>query len=97
LSRILGEDLARDIGDSTKKKVDSEGGWFSEQEPLIGRIGAKAKKTYITAGKPIDLLLYYERQFPFAPAEYLKKYEPDIASALVPMARSHESGSLIVD
>lgn len=84
LSQILDEDLARDIGDSIKKKVDSDGRWFSEEVPLIERIRAKARKTYTTAGENIDLLLYYERQFPFAPADYLKKYEADIASAVVP-------------
>lgn len=56
----------------------------AQEQPLIGRIRAKAKKTYITAGERIDLLLYYERQFPFAPAECLKEYEADIASALIP-------------
>jgi hypothetical protein len=84
LSQIVDEDLAKDIGDSTKTKVDSDGGWYSEEEPLIGRISAKASKTYSTSGERVDLLLYYERQFPFAPAEHLKKYEAEIASALLP-------------
>jgi hypothetical protein len=84
LSQILDEDLARDIGNSEKKRIDSDGAWFSEEEPLIGRIRAKAKKTYSTNGGCIDLLLYYERQFPFAPTEYLKNYEAEIRAALLP-------------
>src|ERR1700732_1285824 len=84
LGEIIDQDLAADIHTAQKQKVDAEGGWSSEIGPLIRIMRKKASTTYTTNGAPIDLLLYYETQSPFAPSDYLKDYEVDVLAALLP-------------
>ena len=84
LGEITDEALAGQIGRSLRAGTDGEGGFLSEEEPLVRMIVKKAGSTYQTAGVPVDLLLHYDKQYPFAPANYLELHEEEIASALVP-------------
>jgi hypothetical protein len=47
-------------------------------------IRKKTASTYKTDGAPLDLVLYYDKQFPIAPAEILKGCQADIEAALIP-------------
>jgi hypothetical protein len=84
LGEITDEDLAAEIGRSLRTCTDGEGGCLSEEEPLIRMILKKAGSTYKTDGVPLNLVLHYDRQYPFGPAQYLDRHEGEIAIALVP-------------
>jgi hypothetical protein len=84
LGEITDEGLAKDVNTSLLTGVDSEGGFFSEEIPLIRIIRKKLASRYQTNGVPLDLVLHYDKQSAFAPATYLTRYESDISGALVP-------------
>jgi hypothetical protein len=84
LGEITDEELVREISTSQRTLVDGDGCFLSEPEPLARIIRRKASSTYRTDGVPLDLVLYYDKQYPFAPADYLKECEVDIAAAMVP-------------
>ena len=72
LGEITDESLAKDVSTSLRTEVDSKGGFFSEEEPLIRMIRKKAATKYETNGAPLDLILHYDKQSPFAPVDYLR-------------------------
>jgi hypothetical protein len=84
LGEITDEDLARDVNTSLKTGVDGEGGFFTEDEPLMRMIRKKASSTYQTNGAPVDLVLHYDKQAPFAPSAFLQGHEGDIDAAMTP-------------
>jgi len=84
LGEITDENLAKDISTSLRDGIDGEGGFFSEEQPLIRIVRKKKSKTYQTNGAPMDLVLYYDKQFQIAPAEYLKLYKADIDACVTP-------------
>jgi hypothetical protein len=84
VGEITDEDLAEEVSVSLRTGEDGDGLAFSEQEPLFRIIRKKAASTYRTDGAPLDLVLHYDKQYPFAPADYLKGYEVDIAAAMIP-------------
>ena len=81
---ITDEELAQQIGESQRTQTDGEGGALSEEEPLVRMILKKAQSTYQTDGVPLDLVLHYDKQVPFAPAEHLDRHEAEIATAMTP-------------
>jgi hypothetical protein len=83
LGEVTDEDLAANVEKSPRTGAAKDGA-FSEENPLVRMILKKARSTYSTKGVPLDLVLYYERQYPFAPTEYLDWREAEIASALSP-------------
>jgi hypothetical protein len=83
LGEITDEGVAENVSKSLRTG-EVTGGAFSEEEPLIRIIRKKAASTYRTDGAPLDLLLHYDKQYPFAPGDYLKRYEADIAAAMIP-------------
>lgn len=84
LGEITDEELAEETSVYSKRKQDGPGGAFSELMPLVRILKKKTKKKYKTDGASVDLVLHYDTQYPFAPAEYLKNYESEIVQALVP-------------
>ena len=84
LGEVTDEALAGEIGRSLRTGTDGDGGVVSEEEPLVRMITKKAGSTYETSGVPLDLVLHYEKQYPFAPAEYLEQHEAAIAAAMRP-------------
>jgi hypothetical protein len=83
LGEITDEELAAEIGRSLRTGAVA-GGAFSEEEPLVRMILKKAGSTYRTDGAPMGLVLHYDKQYPFAPAEYLDRHLAEIALALIP-------------
>jgi hypothetical protein len=73
LREITDEGLAGEIGRSLRSAADGEGGFLSEEEPLGRMISKKAASTYETGGVPLHLVLHYDKQYPFAPVEYLHR------------------------
>jgi hypothetical protein len=84
LGEVTDESLAGEIGRALRTCTDGDGGPFSEEEALIRMVLKKATSTYATGGVPLDLVLHYDKQYPFAPAESLQGYEAEIAMALAP-------------
>ncbi len=84
LGEITDEKVAKEVNTSMRTGEDGDGTDFSEHDPLIRIIRKKAVSTYGTDGAPLDLVLHYEKQYPFAPAEYLERYEADIVAAMIP-------------
>ena len=84
LGEITDEELAKEIGISLRNQSDGEEGCLSEEEPLLRMILKKARSTYTTGGVPLDLILHYDKQYPFGPAEYLDRHEGEISTALTP-------------
>lgn len=67
LAEITDEDLARSRSESLRTGAET-GGSFSQESPLLRIIRSKVQKTYVVGSVPLDLLLYYHRQYPFEPA-----------------------------
>jgi hypothetical protein len=84
LGEIVDEELADQIGVSQRTQTDGEGGVMAEEDPLLRMIRKKARGTYQTGGVGVDLVLHYDKQCPFAPADCLAGHEADIAKALRP-------------
>jgi hypothetical protein len=84
LGEIMDEGLAGEVGRSLRSGVDGEGGLLSEEEPLVRMISKKTASAYETGGVPLHLVLHYDKQYPFAPVEYLRGRESEIAAALAP-------------
>jgi len=83
LGEITDEELAQDLSLAAKTQTDS-GGWFDEHDPLIRILRKKASSLYQTGRVPVELILHYDRQYPFMPVEQLQNHEADIVSALIP-------------
>lgn len=83
LGEITDQDVAANLSKSLRTG-ESTGGAFSEEEPLIRIVRKKTTSIYQTDGSPIDLLLHYDKQYPYAPGEYLERYGTDIEAALIP-------------
>jgi hypothetical protein len=84
LGEVTDEALTGEIGRSLRMGADGDGGVRSEEEPLVRMISKKSQSTYETLGTPVDLVLQYDKQYPFAPVEYLARHELEIEMALVP-------------
>ena len=67
LAEVTDEDLARSRSESLRTGAET-GGPFSQESPLLRIIMSKVQKTYAVGGVPLNLLLYYYRQYPFQPA-----------------------------
>ena len=70
LGEITDEGLAKAVSVSVKTG-EATGCSFSEAEPLLKMFRDKCGKVYTTNGAPVDLLLYYSRQTPYGPVEYI--------------------------
>jgi hypothetical protein len=68
LVEITDQDLARNHMTSLKT-MTIKGGWFSQRVPLARSIQNKSAKTYQTNGSRLDLLAYYDKQFPAVSVE----------------------------
>jgi hypothetical protein len=59
--------------------------------PLIEMIRKKTRRSYETDGAPVDLVLYYDKQYPHEQflAEYVSKYSGEIKALIstVPFQR----------
>src|SRR5258708_2755973 len=75
LGEVTDEKLAEQLGISQRTQTDGEGGFLSEEEPLVRMILKKAQSKYHTGGMLLDLVLHYDKQYPFAPVEYLSRHE----------------------
>ena len=85
LGEVTDEELAEQVGISKRTQADGDGGFFGEEKPLLRMVSKKAESTtYSTGGVPLDLVLHYDKQYPFDPAYYLERYEADIAAAMTP-------------
>src|SRR5258708_814419 len=84
LGEVTDEKLAEQLGISQRTQTDGEGGFLSEEEPLVRMILKKAQSKYHTGGMLLDLVLHYDKQYPFAPVEYLSRHEAEIATAMTP-------------
>jgi hypothetical protein len=83
LGKIADQDLAAEVARSLHTG-EVTGCAVSEEDPLVRMIMKKAGSTYRADGAPLDLVLYYDRQYPFAPVEYLDWHEAEIRTALLP-------------
>lgn len=80
LGEITDEGLAR-AARLSEKTGEITGGPFSQLEPLTRMLNSKCSKKYETGGSPVDLLLFYSKQYPYIPTlrEYLgKRYVVDL-------------------
>jgi hypothetical protein len=68
LVEITDQDLARRQMTSLKTGIVA-GGFFSQRTPLERSIRSKAAKTYMTNGSRLDLLAYYDKQYPAVSVE----------------------------
>jgi hypothetical protein len=68
LVEITDEDLASNHMKSIKTGAIT-GGCFSQRVPLERSIRLKAEKTYATNGSRLDLVAYYDKQFPAVSVE----------------------------
>ena len=84
LIEITDQDLARNHMTSLKTGMIT-GGAFSQRVPLERSIQHKAAKTYKTNGSRLDLLAYYDKQFPAI------SVEPD----LIPQAIAHLAADMV--
>jgi hypothetical protein len=63
LGEITSQGVAR--GNATEHKTsEPTGGPFSQDIPFAYLLSSKATKTYVTSGAPVDLLMYYRKQYP---------------------------------
>jgi hypothetical protein len=81
LGEITDQDLARNLSRSGSATT---GGFFEEEGPLFRMLNKKATSSYTTDGVPVELILHYDKQFPFLPVERLTGSEAKIAAALLP-------------
>jgi hypothetical protein len=83
LGEITDEGLARRVSIS-ERTGELTGGPFSQSEPLLKMFREKCGKAYPTNGVPVDLVLYYSRQYPHEGAllEYLKIHTTEISSLI---------------
>ena len=84
LVEITDQDLARDHMASLKTG-EITGGAFSQRVPLERSIKSKAAKTYATNGARLDLLAYYDKQYPAV------SVEPD----LIPQAMGQSAADMV--
>lgn len=84
LGEVTDEEFAEQIGVAQRTLTDGEGGFQSEEAPLVRMILKKAQSTYETAGAPVDLVLHFDKQYPFAPVDHLSSHGAEIATAMVP-------------
>jgi hypothetical protein len=68
LVEITDQDLAGRHMKSLKTGAIT-GGFFSQSAPLERSVRSKAVKTYQTNGSPLDLVAYYDKQFPAVSVE----------------------------
>jgi len=71
LGEITDEGLARGVSDAIKTG-NNTGGPFSEGDPLLRMFREKCLRTYSTDGNPVDLVLFYSKQYPYDPLAHLK-------------------------
>ena len=90
LGEIVDEALARRESIS-ERTGESTGGPFSQEEPLLRMFREKCEKTYRTNGVPVDLLLYYFKQYPHKGVllDYLRRRRLEISTHIAngPYAR----------
>jgi hypothetical protein len=84
LAEITDEDLATEVNKARRRQTDPDGGAFFEHEPILRVLRKKATRQYQTDGVPLDLILYYDKQYPFMPTEYMKDYPGEIADVMRP-------------
>jgi hypothetical protein len=63
LGEITDQGVARNYAIALKTD-EPTGGAFSQDMPFAAILSSKATKTYVTSGVPVDLLLYYRKQYP---------------------------------
>lgn len=63
MTEITDEDLARRVSISLKDNIVT-GGFFSQDGPLVDAFTKKEQKTYLDLDGPLELLAYYEKQYP---------------------------------
>ena len=69
--------------DSEAESIDTAGRRsFSANGSLERILGKKLKKGYECRGEPCDLLLFFDRQAPYGPFEYLLERRAELASAI---------------
>ena len=83
LGEITDEGLARGVAHS-EGTGEITGGAFSQLDPLLKMFREKCIRSYLTNGAPVDLLLYYSRQYPHETflLEYLKRYDSEITQLI---------------
>jgi hypothetical protein len=90
LGEIADAGLAMNYSHSLKTG-EITGGAFSQEMPLIELIRKKTGRSYETNGTPVDLVLYYDKQYPHEQvlAEYISKYSSEIEALIsaVPFQR----------
>ena len=83
LGEITDEGLARAVSIS-EKSGEITGSAFSQLDPLLKMFRDKCAKPYATNGAPVDLLLYYSKQYPLGKFLHgsLKSYEAEITQLI---------------
>ncbi len=77
LVEITDQSVAIGLAESIKTG-EVTGGAFSQEEPLLYSVESKQKKTYQALG-PIELLAYYDKQYPWSYAD--PTFSPDVIGA----------------
>jgi len=83
LGEITDEGLARRASRS-RKTGQITFGFFSQEDPLLKMLREKCARSYPTKDAPVDLLLYYSKQYPHAQmlAECLAIHEAEITGLI---------------
>ena len=63
LGEITDQGVARSYAIALKTD-EPTGGAFSQDIPFASLLSGKARKTYVTSSAPVDLLMYYRKQYP---------------------------------
>ena len=75
MTEITDNDLAKNVNISRREGVIT-GGAFSQDKPLFKAISNKSQKSYLGLDGPLELLAYYEKQYP--PAFCMTKKQADL-------------------
>lgn len=83
LGEITDQGLAKAYSDALKT-MEPTGGAFSQELPLVDIIQSKEAASYERNGVPIDLVLFYDKQYPeeYTLGSYLEKHHNKIESLL---------------
>jgi hypothetical protein len=83
---ITDEDLA-----AAQKRISTPGDALKDEEPFLRMFRKKAKCSYKTGGAPVDLILYFDKQYPIVEgvSEHLTNHAREIRHLTVsgPFAR----------
>lgn len=79
LGEVTDCELAGQLGQASKT-MEPAPGPFSQEEPFAYMLQEKTKKTYETGGVPVDLVLYFDKQYPMIEGirEHVAKYATEL-------------------